>query len=69
MDKQFRLFLGCFVALVATAFGFIVRATIINEWGEQFQLSGEQIGNIQGGAPINASGANTSAKRVVRSRK
>ncbi len=48
MNKQLRLFLGCFIALVATAFGFIVRALILKDWQSQFNLSYEQLGNIQG---------------------
>ena len=28
-----RLFWASFIALVATAFGFIVRTQVINEWG------------------------------------
>ncbi len=48
-DKQaFRLFLGCFIALVATAFAFSVRAAILDSWGQQFDLSEEQKGVIQG---------------------
>ena len=48
MAGQFRLFLGCIIALVATSFGFISRAFLINEWGVQFKLSQEQIGALQG---------------------
>ena len=48
MQNQRRLFLGCFVALIATAFGFIVRASILNNWRVQFDLSNEEIGNIGG---------------------
>lgn len=43
-----RLFLGCFLGLVATAFGFAVRGAVLNEWGAQFQLSEEQKGIISG---------------------
>jgi MFS family permease len=43
-----RVFLGCFLALVATAFGFAVRAAILEEWRGQFNLSNEQIGYIGG---------------------
>ena len=43
-----RLFWGCFLALVATAFGFAVRGAILKEWGTQFSLSEEQKGVIQG---------------------
>lgn len=43
-----RLFLGCFIGLVATAFGFAVRGAVLNEWGTQFNLSEEQKGIISG---------------------
>ena len=43
-----RLFFGCFMALVATAFGFAVRGAILNDWQAQFSLSEEQKGIIQG---------------------
>src|SRR5262245_46840638 len=43
-----RLFLGCIIALVATAFGFIVRAFVLGDWRQQFNLSQEQVGFIQG---------------------
>ncbi|MCC7083596.1 MAG: MFS transporter [Pirellulales bacterium] len=43
-----RLFLGCFMAMIATAFGFAVRGAIISDWGVQFGLSEEQKGIIQG---------------------
>ena len=42
------LFWGCFVALIATAFGFIVRALIIDDWGTEFKLSETQKGEIFG---------------------
>jgi len=42
------LFWGCFVALVATAFGFIVRAMIIDDWGTEFGLNQTQKGEIFG---------------------
>ena len=42
------LFLGCFVALIATAFGFIVRAMLINTWGVEFNLTETQKGEIFG---------------------
>jgi MFS family permease len=47
-SNQRRLFLGCFVALVATAFGFAVRGAALSEWGQQFNLSEEQKGVIGG---------------------
>ncbi len=43
-----RLFLGCFIALVATAFGFSVRAAVIGDWAVQFGLSEEQKGVLNG---------------------
>lgn len=43
-----RLFTGCVVALVATAFGFAVRAAILDDWRVEFNLSQEQIGYILG---------------------
>ena len=43
-----RLFTGCVVALVATAFGFAVRAAILDHWRVEFNLSQEQIGYILG---------------------
>jgi MFS family permease len=43
-----RLFVGCIIALVATAFGFGVRAAMLDEWRIQFNLSQEQVGYLQG---------------------
>ena len=43
-----RLFWGCFMALIATAFGFIVRAMIMDTWADQFGLSETQKGEIFG---------------------
>jgi MFS family permease len=43
-----RLFVACFTALIATAFGFIVRAMIMDEWAKQFGLSETQKGEIFG---------------------
>jgi MFS family permease len=42
------LFWACFIALIATAFGFIVRTQIIGDWGVQFNLSETQKGEILG---------------------
>lgn len=42
------LFWGCFMALIATAFGFVFRAFIMAEWGTQFGLSKTQQGEIFG---------------------
>ena len=43
-----RLFLGCFLALVATAFGFFVRGAVLEDWAQQFGLSEEEKGIIGG---------------------
>jgi MFS family permease len=43
-----RLFTGCVVSLVATAFGFAVRAAILEDWRGEFNLSQEQIGYLLG---------------------
>ena len=42
------LFWGCFIALTATAFGFVFRAFIMADWGAQFGLSKTQQGEIFG---------------------
>jgi MFS family permease len=43
-----NLFLGCFVALITTSFGFILRALMLPEWGREFNLSQTQLGEIAG---------------------
>jgi MFS family permease len=48
MKKDHRLFSGCIAALVATAFGFIVRAMLLNTLGVAFDLSESQKGALQG---------------------
>lgn len=45
-DKS--LFWGCFIALIATAFGFIVRAFIIGDWAKEFNLDATQQGELFG---------------------
>lgn len=47
VDRK-RLLIGCVVSLVATAFGFAVRAAILQEWRAEFNLSQEQIGYLLG---------------------
>lgn len=42
------LFLTCFIAIVTTAFGFILRALVLPEWGVQFNLTQTQLGEISG---------------------
>ena len=46
--RDILLFWACFTALVATAFGFIVRALIIESWGTEFDLTEVQKGEIFG---------------------
>ncbi len=48
MERQTRLFTACIIALVAVAFGFVIRAMLLNEWGVLFNLSESQKGSIQG---------------------
>ncbi len=48
MEKQTRLFVACITALVAVAFGFVIRAFVLNDWGVLFNLSETQKGSIQG---------------------
>jgi Major Facilitator Superfamily. len=43
-----NLFYACFVALVTTSFGFILRALILPQWGREFNLSQTQLGEIAG---------------------
>ena len=43
-----RLFLACFVALVTTSFGFIVRVLTLPEWSQEFNLTNTQSGEIAG---------------------
>ncbi|WP_435018910.1 MFS transporter [Tundrisphaera sp. TA3] len=42
------LFWACFMSIVATAFGFVVRTQIIDDWGRQFNLNETQKGDIFG---------------------
>jgi len=46
--NQKRLFLGCFLSLIATAFGFTVRGAVLADLGKEFNLSQEDLGIIQG---------------------
>lgn len=48
MINKRRLFVGSFIALVVTSFGFIIRAFILSEWGREFNLSQEDLGWIAG---------------------
>lgn len=42
------LFWGCFVALIATAFGFVIRSMIIGDWQVEFDLTETQKGELLG---------------------
>src|SRR3954454_22385909 len=42
------LFWACFIALIATAFGFVVRTQVIADWGREFHLSKTEQGQIFG---------------------
>ena len=42
------LFIGCFIALAATSFGFVVRTVLMVEWGLEFNLTEVQKGEIFG---------------------
>ncbi|MEC8494546.1 MAG: MFS transporter [Planctomycetota bacterium] len=43
-----KLFFACFIALIATAFGFIIRALVIDDWAAEFNLTETQKGEIFG---------------------
>lgn len=43
-----RVFWGCFIALIATGFGFIARMFLINTWAAEFGLDPAQAGRLAG---------------------
>jgi MFS family permease len=43
-----RVFWGCFIALIATGFGFIARMFLINTWAVEFNLDPAQAGRLAG---------------------
>jgi MFS family permease len=43
-----KLFAACFLALIATAFGFIIRALIMDDWATEFRFDETQKGQIFG---------------------
>jgi MFS family permease len=47
-DQQGRLFWGCFVALITTAFAFISRMFLIGVWAEEFGLDPAEAGRLAG---------------------
>jgi len=42
------LFWACFIALVATAFGFMIRGELLDTWGREFGLNEVEKGQING---------------------
>jgi MFS family permease len=48
MAREKLLFWGCFTAVVATSFGFVVRSFVVGEWGAQYGLTQTQQGEILG---------------------
>ncbi|MFT3881413.1 MAG: hypothetical protein QM703_17330 [Gemmatales bacterium] len=47
-NGNMRLFIACFIALIATSFGFIIRAVTMDTWAAEFGLSETQKGEIIG---------------------
>lgn len=45
---EYLLFWGCFIALIATAFGFIVRTQVMDAWATEFQFNRTQRGELFG---------------------
>jgi len=43
-----KVFWGCFIALIATGFGFIARMFLINTWAAEFGLDPAQAGRLAG---------------------
>jgi MFS family permease len=50
--QRSRIFMTCFVSMFATSFAFIVRALVITEWGNTFNLTEAQKGAIFPGAAL-----------------
>jgi MFS family permease len=50
--RRGRIFAACFVSMFATSFAFIVRALVITEWGQTFNLTEAQKGAIFPGAAL-----------------
>ncbi len=42
------LFYACVISLVATSFGFVLRAFVLQDWGVEFKLTQTQLGEISG---------------------
>ena len=45
---DFKLFTACFVALIATAFSFMLRMFLLGTWAEDFGLDKTQQGTLLG---------------------
>ncbi len=43
-----KLFWGCFIALITTAFAFVSRLFLLGEWGDEFGLDAVQVGELAG---------------------
>ncbi|MGJ8677353.1 MAG: MFS transporter [Akkermansiaceae bacterium] len=48
IETNKKVFWGCFIALVATGFGFIARMFLINTWAAEFNLDPAQAGRLAG---------------------
>jgi MFS family permease len=48
VKPDMKLFYACFIAIVTTAFGFILRAIILPQWGHDFNLTQTQMGELSG---------------------
>lgn len=48
MNNERKLFWACFIALIATAFGFSVRAMVLDTWADKFHLDKVEMGQITG---------------------
>ena len=49
VDANTRLlFWACFLSIVATAFGFIIRSQIVGDWARQYNLGETEVGKING---------------------
>lgn len=46
--QDMKLFWACFIGLSTTSFGFILRALTLPQWGNEFNLTNTQIGEIAG---------------------
>ena len=47
-QRDMKLFITCFIALIATSFGFMVRVDLMDVWAKEFNLTETQKGQIFG---------------------